>query len=346
MRGKVLPSLVLGGAILCLSSCSSDGSRATDTSVAFSPPGPGAAIIGGNPACGNNAGQPSGQIVDSVPAPPNYGIAVRDDGLTYFTESFNNGIGITSTKTRTIDGFIPTDAQPIGVAFSPDGGTAYETNLFGGTVGVIDVATSTVIGSIFTPAGAPLVVRVSLDGSQLFIATASTTVYIVDTQTLQITGSVDVGFLPNAFAVHPDGRIIYVSAAFGGTVHEIDRLTGIVLRTFTVGGIPQDMAVTRKADRLYVANDAGYLSEINLLSGQVTASIPLLGGAFGLGVTPNDGQAYISIHGLGKVQVFNLQSRTLARTINVGGDPRRIAFSQQGHIGAIANLAGYLTFVR
>jgi hypothetical protein len=30
----------------------------------------------------------------------------------------------------------------------------------------------------------------------------------------------------------------------------------------------------------------------------------------------------------------------------VHGDPRRIAFSQQGHIGAIANLAGYVTFVR
>jgi len=46
------------------------------------------------------------------------------------------------------------------------------------------------------------------------------------------------------------------------------------------------------------------------------------------------------------VQVFNLQSHHLAQTINVGGNPRRIAFSQQGHIGAVANLNGYITLVR
>jgi hypothetical protein len=30
----------------------------------------------------------------------------------------------------------------------------------------------------------------------------------------------------------------------------------------------------------------------------------------------------------------------------VGGDPRRIAFSQQGHLAAVTNAAGFLTFVR
>jgi hypothetical protein len=46
------------------------------------------------------------------------------------------------------------------------------------------------------------------------------------------------------------------------------------------------------------------------------------------------------------VQIFNLQSHKLAQTLKVGGNPRRIAFSQLGHIGAIANLNGYITFVR
>ena len=213
-------------------------------------------------------------------------------------------------------------------------------------MGVIDVASAQQVSTIFTPAGSPLVVRVSPDGSRLFVATASTTVYIIDTQSQQIIGNVQVGFLPNAFAVHPDGRIIYVSAAFGGTVSEIDMFTGTVLRTFTVGGTPQDMAVTRKGDRLYVANEAGYLNEITLLTGEVTATIPLAGGAFGIGVTPDDGQAYVTIPSAGVVQIFNLNSRKLAQTLPVGGNPRRIGFSQQGRIGAIANLAGYVSFVR
>jgi len=229
-------------------------------------------------------------VIDSVSTPSAFGIAVRDDGLTYFTELFNAGVGITSTRTRTLDGFIQTGQIPTGVTFAPDGATAYVTNQGSQNVGVIDVATAQQVSTIFTPAGSPSVVRVSPDGTRLFAATASTTVYIVDTRSQQIIGSVEVGFVPNGFAVHPDGRIIYVSAALGGTVSEVDMFTGTVLRTVFVGGTPQDMAVTRDGQRLYVGNEAGYLNEIDLLTGQLTATITLVGGAFGIGVTRTTGR--------------------------------------------------------
>jgi DNA-binding beta-propeller fold protein YncE len=106
------------------------------------------------------------------------------------------------------------------------------------------------------------------------------------------------------------------------------------------------MAVTRKGDRLYVANEAAYLNEITLATGQLAATIPLSGGAFRIGVTPEDAQAYVTIPGTGRVQIFNLQNRHLTQTIQVGGNPRRIGLGPQGSIGAIANLNGYITFVR
>jgi|GEM_PF-1664530 DNA-binding beta-propeller fold protein YncE len=71
-----------------------------------------------------------------------------------------------------------------------------------------------------------------------------------------------------------------------------------------------------------------------------------LGGGFGVGVTPDDHGAWIAIPGTGKVQVFNLQQRRISGSLNVGGDPRRLAFSAQGKIGAVTNTAGYLTFVK
>ncbi len=342
MRPTAVAVLLVCGAAAWLSSCSSDSAPPT-----AQPAAPGRLLADAAPACGQPPTHPTGLVLDSVATPPAWGIAVRDDGLTYFTESYNGGVGITSTQTRTLDGFIPTGQIPTGVDFAPDGATAYVTNQYSYNVGVIDVASAQQVATIPIPNGAsPFVVRVSPDGSRLFISTSTTTVYIVDTGTREIIGSVEVGFAPNAFAVHPDGRIIYVSAFAGGTVTEVDMFTGMALRTFTVGGTPQDMAVTRDGQRLYVANEAGYLNEVDLMSGQVTATIPLVGGGFGIGVTPDDNQAYVSIPGAGLVQIFNLQSRKLAATLSVGGEPRRLAFSQQGHIGAIANLRGYVTFVR
>jgi DNA-binding beta-propeller fold protein YncE len=106
------------------------------------------------------------------------------------------------------------------------------------------------------------------------------------------------------------------------------------------------LALNRKATHLYVGNEQGYLNDIDLRAGTIGANIPLAGGAFGIGVTPDDNQAFIAIPSRGLVQVFTLQTRKLSAGINVGGDPRRLAFSQTGKIGAVTNQAGYITFIR
>jgi YVTN family beta-propeller protein len=340
MRPRLLPSLLV--TTLLVSAC--DQNHPTDQgALPVIPSGP-ALATGGN-SCGSNT-HPGGTIVDKVTTPPAWAIAVRDDGLAYFTESYNAGVGITSTKTRALDGFIATGSVPTGVAFAPDGATAYVANQLDNNVSVINVTTAQVTATISTGSYSTFAVQVSLDGSRLFIGTNQDAVLIVNTADNQIIGSVPVGWAPNAFVVAPDNRILYVSSFVGATVTEIDMFTGTPLRTFYVGGTPQGMALSRKADRLYVANEAGYLSEITLQTGQIAANIALAGGGFGVGVTADDNQAWVTIPNLGKVQVFNLQNRRLSLGLNVGGNPRRLGFSQRGAIGAIANLDGYITFVR
>jgi YVTN family beta-propeller protein len=339
MRKHLLISIVVGSIAFVMMACNNDaptstrrpGVRSNDITAAS-----------GNACVPNPPGRP-GRIVDTVTVPSPWGVAVRDDGLTFFTEVFNAGVGVTSTRTRTIDAFIPTGPIPTGIAFSPDGSTAYVANEFG-DVSVLDVATQAKVASIAIPN--PLAVHVSPDGTQLFVATGGTSVYVVDIASQQVTKTVQVGFAPNGFAVDPDGRILYVSSFLGGSVTEIDMFTGTVLRTFSVGGVPQELATNRRGTHLYVANEAGYLNDIDLVSGQLAQPIPLQGGGFGLGVTPDDGEAYVTIPNAGVVQIFSLQKGTLSATLNVGGNPRRVAFSQQGRIGAITNVAGYITFVR
>jgi DNA-binding beta-propeller fold protein YncE len=180
----------------------------------------------------------------------------------------------------------------------------------------------------------------------LFAGGGSETLYALDAATGTILNRVTVGHAVNAFAVAPDNRILYVSSFVGGTVTELDIFTQTVLRTFAVGGTPQGLALNRRGTRLYVANEQGYLNDIDLRTGDIGLTIPLAGGGFGVGVTPDNNQAYITIPSAGVVQIFGLQNRRLAGTLDVGGDPRRIAFSRAGKIGAITNAAGYLTFIK
>ena len=132
---------------------------------------------------------------------------------------------------------------------------------------------------------------------------------MLDTTTGEILNRVTVGHAVNAFAVGPDNRILYVSSFVGGTVTELDIFTQTVLRTFAVGGTPQGVALNRKGTRLYVANEGGYLNDIDLRTGVIGPTIPLAGGGFGVGVTPDDNQAYITIPFGGVVQIFGLQNR-------------------------------------
>src|SRR5207249_12152366 len=106
-----LPISTIAGLLLCctaasLSACASDKSPPTAQS-AFPPATPGVSMATAAPSCGPNT-HPSGLLIDNVTTPAAFGVAVREDGLTYFTELFNGGVGITSTQTRTVDGFIPT----------------------------------------------------------------------------------------------------------------------------------------------------------------------------------------------------------------------------------------------
>jgi len=343
MRRAAPAGVLLCGVTSLLIACAEDAPTAA--SAAAGSTALAAATSGnGNGSC-NQPSHPAGTIIDTVPSPVAWGVAVRDDGLAYFTELFNGGVGITSTKTRTVDGFIPTGDIPTGVAFSPDGATAYVANQ-NGTVSVIDVATHANVGTISTNGMAAFAVQVSPEGDQLFVGGNSTTLLVIDTQSRTIVKSVEVGYAPNAFAVAPDNRILYASSFVGATVTEVDMFSGQTLRTFDVGGTPQGMAVNRKGTHLYVANEQGYLTDVDLATGQLAAPMTLAGGGFGVGVTPDDNQAYIAIPGAGLVQVFGLQSRKLVGTIDVGGEPRRIGFSRAGKIGAVTNTAGYLTFIR
>ena len=69
-------------------------------------------------------------------------------------------------------------------------------------------------------------------------------------------------------------------------------------------------------------------------------------GGFGLAVTPDQTEVWVTVPSRGRVVVIDRESRTIRSAINVGGIPRRLAFDRSGALVVIADEAGAIRFLR
>jgi YVTN family beta-propeller protein len=211
---------------------------------------------------------------------------------------------------------------------------------------VINVASGVQIATIPLPGANPFAVVASPDGNQIFISSNQTSVYVADAHTLAIVDAIPVGDAPNAFALAPNGKDFFVSSFVGGTVTEFNIASHAVVRTYVAGGTPQGLTTNKKGTELYVVNEAGFVTLFSIATGTTLATLPLTAGGFGAAVTPDDNHLYIAEPNGGIVQVVNLQNRQMKFTINVGGQPRRVAFSATGRVGVVTNQNGYISFIK
>jgi DNA-binding beta-propeller fold protein YncE len=130
----------------------------------------------------------------------------------------------------------------------------------------------------------------------------------------------------------------------GGTIYELDP-TGDVVRRFFMPGRPQGLGLSADGSELYAAGEDGDFTVLDLDTGAEVARVPLGAGGFGLAVTPDQSQVWVTAPAAGRVFVIGRASRTIRSTIDVGGTPRRLAFDQTGTLVAIADEAGTIRFV-
>ena len=274
-----------------------------------------------------------------------FGVTIAPSGRTYITQldlarlarldlpSFTFGTGVAV-------GLVPTD-----VAFNPTGTRAYVANQFSQSISVVNAATN-VEERVIPVTGDPFKVIISPDGTRVYVVTNADHLYAIDLQSGAQVGSIPFTATPDGLAFHPNGYILYVTTRAAGTTVEVDTRTMAVLRTFHSTGLTQEVVVAPDGSELYVANENGYLEIWNLATGSRSAHIFLGGQPFGMAMTADYEQLYVSQLSAGRVTVLNRTTRAFVRTIQTGGVPRRIAFSSEGSIAVITNEAGYVTFVR
>jgi YVTN family beta-propeller protein len=242
-----------------------------------------------------------------------------------------------------ITAYVAVGNIPCYIVFNSAGTRAYVTHQFSDSISVIDVATNTQIATI-PLTGDPLPVAISTDDQTLFVTTNANQLFKVDLATNTVTGSLSLPATSHHLLTHPNGNLLYVATRDGGSVLEVDWHTMTVVRTFTLGGRPQGMAISANQTELYVANELSNVLHIITLSNGAMTNVPLTSGGEGMALGA-DRKLYIGEVFAGFVEVVDPITRTVVRTITVGGTPREVASDPARNRVLVANEAGWVDFV-
>lgn len=302
-----------------------------------------------------------------------FGAAINPEGVAYITRVDAAALARIDLPASTFSAAVTVGSVPTDVGFNPSGTLAYVANQFSHNVSVVDVATNRQVSTI-SVVGDPFLSRVSPDGRLLWISSNVDSLFAIDLATGEVAHRFGFPWVANGLAFHPFSDSLVYASVIDGAVREINFKRNAVLRTFTLGGRPQAIAVAPDASELYVANEGTRRLEIlNLWSGATitavalggapfdlqltparpdmssrvtTGAVALMGAAVGLPPSRDRAEIWVSVTSSGEVKVLDRVRRTVLRTITTGGRPRRIAVAASGSGAVVANEAGWVDIVR
>jgi YVTN family beta-propeller protein len=237
-------------------------------------------------------------------------------------------------------------SDPNEVAFNSTGTRAYVTNQSSSNVSVVDVSTNSTIDVI--PVGnRPFEVIVEPGDSILWTGKIDS-LYGIRLATKEIIARFYIGHVGNGIAIVRD-TLLYVSTHQTGTVVEVNLKTRTLHRTFSVGGVPQKLALSADENTLYIANEAGYVQFWNLVSGlQDGTNIALPGGAgYGIARRPTTGKLYVTTayFGGGAIYILDPDTRVITNGVVTNGSTREVVFDSSG-LGFVPNENGWVDFIK
>jgi YVTN family beta-propeller protein len=318
---------------------------------------------------------PSQQLIQAVGKSVDLGIfpagmALSTDGrLLLVTNNASLFQSLTVVDTATLATFDQIINSPganilfIGVALSPDGHVGYASGHSADgsdalhTVALAPGPTLTIGADIAMPSGSfPAGLAMSRDGSRLFVAFNLTNALgVVDVASRSLSGSVGVGRLPWAVALHPSLPQAYVTNRADDTVSIIDTEQLQVVAEAPTGKGPNAVAVSPDGDKVFVANatsDDVTVFDVNHPESTRNISLAPFAGAK-RGSSPNalafstDGsRVYVANAWDNALVVVDAHSEAVLGMIPTGWYPSGVAVSPDNRTLYVANMKGPHTFPR
>src|SRR5688572_6026732 len=231
--------------------------------------------------------------------------------LIYVSNEDSNDISVIDTRTDSVVATIPVGRRPRGILVSPDGRIVY-------------VALS---GSPKAPPGVDESTLPPADKTKDGIAA-------VDITTRQLRATYPGGSDPEAFAISPDHRTIYVSNEDVGMASALDVETGQVAYSLRVGDEPEGVGITPDGRYVYVTGETtNDIAVIDVSARQVVKRMPTGKRPRAVAFTPDGRKAYVSEELGGTVGVIDVRRHEVVDTIPIPGDgakPMGVAITRDG----------------
>jgi YVTN family beta-propeller protein len=257
--------------------------------------------------------------------PGNFNPVVRrDPALVYVPNSLSNTVDVIDQRTYKIIRSFPVARRPQHVVPSYDLKTLYVASDLGNSLRPIDPLTG-------KPSGAPIPVAdpynlyFTPDGRYaITVAELLKRLDFRDPHTMALRFSLSVLQCPGVDHADysADGRYMYVSCEYLGTMIEIDLQLQRVVHTLDLQpkpASPQDVKLSPDGKVLYVADqDRGGLWEIDPQSFTLLGFLPTGKGAHGLYPSRDARSLYVSNRIAGTISVVDFATRRIVKTWNLG----------------------------
>ncbi|MGQ0648550.1 MAG: YncE family protein [Gemmatimonadaceae bacterium] len=273
-----------------------------------------------------------------------WGVAVNTAGTVVVTNLYQDRVTFINAATGAVLGTTAVGYIPSSVAFNRTGTTAFVGNQYGNSLSVINAATRAVVATI-PLFDEPYSLVMSPNGVHMIVGTSTGWIRLVDVTTQSVVGAFYVGGYLNGLAVDSAGKRLFASTMYAGTLHEVDLTTRSLVRTFALGGTPQGLSLNPAGNRLIIANEAGFLSDLNVTTG-TWVNYAAGGGQFGLTTRANFSHATMTIPFWSALQAYLPLSSAMKPSFMNGGEPRRAAVHQASKTTIVTNKAGWVDLIR
>jgi len=183
-------------------------------------------------------------------------VLVAPDGQRAYATESDGKLLVINLPARLLLTTIPIPSDANGLAFGAGDSLLYVSSMRGNLT-AINLKTNAPVRN-WSLGGVLQDVAVSPDGGTIYVAhEESGAIDVLSAATGVVTSQISTNAGVFGLKLAPDGKSLY-AAQPSGAVLVIDRLSGTISRTFSVGGIPRRIAFDRSTGRAVVSNEAGW----------------------------------------------------------------------------------------